>query len=340
MTITHRILILLLLTATAATTWAADEAKPNHMPAIHGALRARYEYSPADEAGRFQMRNARLMLSGNVAPEINYFIQTDLCDRGTMKILDAWGRLRLWNTLALQGGQFRLPFGTDCFKTPGSYIFPNRSFVGKEMNNVRGVGAKLAYTFTFPTSSLVIEGGAFNPTAITDQDVWVKTLAYAAKAQYTMGNMTFATGLQTISPDSVRINLLGGSATWACGRWVVEGEYINKHYTHNRHKTSHGYNVWADYHFPVKAGVFNQASFQTRFDGMTDHSTGARNDHGELTTNNKGRNRVTAGATLTYLSSPARCDLRVSYEKYFYRRCVNPTPADDDKICAELVVKF
>lgn len=333
-------LIATLLAAIATSPAMADESRVDYKPAIHGALRARYEYSTADGKGRFQMRNARLQLSGAIAPSVSYFIQTDLCDRGSMKILDAWGKLGLWQSLALQAGQFRLPFGTDCFRAPGNYIFPNHSFVGIEMNNVRGVGAKLSYTFTLPGSTLSLDGGAFNPTSITDQNVWVSTLAYAAKAQLSTGNVTIATGFQTIVPDSVRTNLTGASVNWTCGHWIVEGEYIYKHYTHNRHKSTHGYNLWADYHFPVKAGVFRQASFQARFDGMTDHSTAVRDSKGLLLTNHPGRNRVTAGGTLTYLATRVRCDVKLSYEKYFYRRSVTPAMGDNDRICAELVVKF
>lgn len=335
-----RIITIILLAIAAIPCLRAEESKVDYRPVISGALRARYEYSTAEGNQRFQVRNARLIVSGNVAPAISYFVQADLCDRGVMKIFDAWGRLRLWQTLALQGGQFRLPFGTDCYRGPGNYIFPNPSYVGWEMNNVRGVGAKMSYTFSLPAGSLFLDGGAFNPTAITDHNVWVRTLAYAAKVQYTLGNVTLATGFQTISPDSVRINLTGASASWNCGRWTVEGEYINKHYTHRRFKTTHGYNLWANYQFPVRAGMFNRASFQARVDGMTDHSTGARNSEGALTANHPGRNRITAGATLTYLSTPVRCDLRVSYEKFFYRRSVTPAAGENDRICAELVVKF
>ena len=32
---------------------------------------------------RFAMRNSRLSLDGKVAPEIDYFLQLDLCDQGT-----------------------------------------------------------------------------------------------------------------------------------------------------------------------------------------------------------------------------------------------------------------
>ncbi|MDE6169848.1 MAG: porin, partial [Duncaniella sp.] len=74
-------LIATLLAAIATSPAMAEESRVDYKPAIHGALRARYEYSTADGKGRFQMRNARLQLSGAIAPSVSYFIQTDLCDR-------------------------------------------------------------------------------------------------------------------------------------------------------------------------------------------------------------------------------------------------------------------
>lgn len=332
------VVIFMLPAFTGAT--AAEDGKVDYRPAIHGALRARYEYSTPDHSGRFQMRNARLMISGNIAPVVYYFIQTDLCDRGSMKILDAYGRLSLSPSFYVQAGQFLPPFGTACFRTPGSYIFANRSFVGKEINSGRSVGAKVSWLHPLPTGSLNLEAGAFNPDSPSRQDVWNSTLAYAARAILKTGSLTTSLGVKSIRPDSIRANLLGGSLNWASGRWTVEGEYIYKHYTNNAHTPCHGYNVWGDYAFPVRVGVFNRASFQARVDGMSDHSSGTRDKEGHLFTDHPGRDRISVGATISYVAAPLRCDVRVSYEKYFYRRGISPSPADNDKICAELVVKF
>lgn len=320
---------------------AEEAAKVDLVPKIHGALRTRWEMDTENDASRFQVRNARVTLNGNIAPAIDYYIQTDLCNAGKMQILDAWGRIGISRQVKFQAGQFRMPFGTDCFRGPANYLFANRSFIGKTMCNVRAVGAKLSYTpFSLESSDLTIEGAAFNPTSINDHNQWVKTMAFAGKAVYRLRNVKFAAGMQSLEPDSVRMNLLGGSVTWSAGRWLVEGEYMNKHYTHKRHKSAHAYNFYADYHFPVKAGVFNQASFQGRFDGMTAHSTGTRNADGELVTNQAARNRVTVGGTLSYIYKNVHCDIRLDYEKYFYHHGVTVPEGEGDKVCAELVIRF
>lgn len=329
------------VSASEATAPADDKNKVDLIPKIHGAFRARWEMDTENSQSRFQVRNARLTLNGMIAPSIDYFFQTDLCDRGKMKILDAWGRIGITPSLKFQGGQFRLPFGTDCFRGPGNYIFANRSFIGGTMNNIRGVGAKLSYSVPVGSkSSLALDAGAFNPTSMADHDIWVKDMAFAGKAVYAIDCFKIAAGAETIIPDSVRINALGASATWSCGGWTVEGEYLNKHYVNKAHKAAHGYNFFVDYGFPVKAGVFNRASAQARFDGMTAQSSGKRNKDGLLDTDIAARNRITIGGTLTYTYKIVRCDVRLNYEKYFYHEGTVVPPGSGDKICAEMVIKF
>lgn len=307
-------------------------------PKFHGALRTRWEMDTESGASRFQVRNARVSIEGRIAPSISYYAQTDLCDRGSMKILDAWGRVGITDNLFVQAGQYRMPFGVDPFRGPASYVFSNRSFVGKQICNVRAVGVKASYTL--PSVPVTVEGGVFNPTSISDHNKYVKTMAYAAKATWSIGNVKLATGLQSLEPDSVRINLVDAGVTWKAGRWTVEGEYMNKHYTNSAHKACSGWVLWADYAMPVKVGVFNSLSVQARYDGMTDHSNGHRNDEGKLFTSDKARDRITAGATLAYRSGAVWCLLRASYEQYFYRHGFIPAVGEGNRAVLEMVVHF
>lgn len=338
----QRIFVFMSCVVSSLFVWADETV--DYRPAIHGALRTRWEMDLENDASRFQVRNARVTLDGKVAPSIDYFIQTDLCDRGTMKILDAWGRIAITDHLKFQAGQFRMPFGVEPFRAPSNYIFANRSFIGKQVCNVRAVGAKIMYNFA--KLPLDVEFGAFNPTSISDHEKWCKTLAYAAKVSYKINKVKLTTGVQSISPDSVRINLIDGSVSWSSGRWLVEGEYMYKHYTHSTHKACNAYCVYGDYKLPVKAGVFNQLSFQGRWDGMTSHSSGKRDmtvwNEGihQLTTTDPARNRVTVGATLSHVYKAVHADVRLNYEKYFYHHDVTPAAGNGDKVVAELVIRF
>lgn len=320
-------------------------------PHVHGALRVRAEGAiDGDErAVRFQVRNARLSLDGHIAPTISYFLQTDLCDRGKMKILDAWGRIDIARPLAIQAGQFRLPFGTDCFRAPSNYIFANRSFIGKQICNIRGVGAKVVSSIPVaPSRTATLEAGVFNPTSMADHDVWVRTLAYAAKLSVPVSRVSLSAGFQSVTPDSLRINRWGASATWTPGPLTFEGEYMYTHYTRSALKTTHSWVLWCDYALPVRLGVFNRASFQARWDAMTPGSSGKRRYitlpdatvRRALAVTDPARQRITLGGTLTYSFRNVHCDIRLDYEKYFRHRGAVITPHDADKLLAELVIRF
>lgn len=323
--------------ADAADTTATTAV--NYIPQVHGVIRGRFETSTKHDDYRFQVRNARVNISGKIAPIIDYFVQADFCDRGKFKMLDAYARLWATKGLGFQAGQFRMPFGVDPFRMPTNYIFANRSTIGKQMCNVRAVGAKVMWQ---PSSlPFSIEAGAFNPGTIDDHTPWHNTLTYATKLTSRFGHMTFVTGFQSVRPDFVRANLFDAAATWESGRWLIEGEYMYKHYTRDRHKPAHAYNIFANYTMPVKAGYFNRLSFQGRFDGLTAHSTAVRNADGDLETNDPARNRITLGSTISYIRTKSMgLDLRVNYEKYFYHSGIEPTAENGDKIVAELVLRF
>lgn len=318
-----------------------ETAQPtvDYTPKIHGVLRTRWEGEFDDQfEQRFQVRNARLSVEGKVLPALSYYVRIDACDRGKMKILDAWAKWGIGHQWFVQAGQFRVPFAVDCFRGPGSYYFANRSFLGKQMMNLRAVGAQAGYQCA--TLPLTVTAGIFNSTPMGDHDTWQRAMTYAAKASYRIKNVTLSASFISTEPDSVRINTVDGAVTWQTGRWIVEGEYQNKHYTNRRHKAADAWNLFASYAIPLQHEYFNQLSFQARFDAMTDHSTGSRNAAKELVTNDPARRRITVGSTLAFIQKPVKAAIRLNYEKYFYDHDVTAPKGESDKVVAELVVKF
>lgn len=317
---------------------AQEAEKVNYMPNIHGVLRPRVEWATGSGEYRFSVRNARVSVDGQVARSISYYVNADFCDRGKIKILDVWARLGIVDGLSVQAGQFRMPFGVDVARGPFTYYFSNRSFMGKQMCNFRAVGMKLSYKL--PAAPLTVEAGIFNPTTIGDHSGWNKKLAYSAKAFYRIGHVTLTTGFMSVLPDGVRANMVDGCVSWSAGRWIVEGEYLYKRYTDNDYKPCHGYNLFADYHMPIKAGVFNRLSFQGRWDGMTGHATHHEPD-GSLSTGDAARNRITLGTTISYIRSKNMfVDLRLDYEKYLYRHDTPHDAEQGDKAVLEIVLRF
>ena len=256
-----------------------------------------------------------------------------------MKFLDGWARFSLPRGFSVQAGQFRIPFGVDSFRGPGGYIFANRSFIGRDMANNRAVGVQAAYASSV-SIPVQVAAGVVSNASITDHSGWNDKMTVAAKATVAPGNFKISGGVQSLSPDSVRLNMADVAVTYAVGRFTVEAEYMYKHYAGTAFDDCHAYNVWADYGMPLRKGLFDRLSFQGRFEGCDAHSTGRRNADGAIVANQPARNRLTVGSTLAYRRKRLRCELQLNYEKYFYDNNYIPQPDRADKLVAELVVVF
>ena len=162
----------------------------------------------------------------------------------------------------------------------------------------------------------------------------------SVKARYTFSNMFVEGGFESARPDSVRINQIDAAIHWSAGGWMVEGEYLYKHYTRHRLDPTHAWNIMADYSMPIKTNTFNRLSFQARYDGITDNSQGSRDADGMLYISQPRFQRATVGATLSYIHPKVRTDVKLNYENYFYPSSSTPSVDDTDKIVLELVIRF
>ncbi len=323
--------------ATRGTGSTAIEEKVDIVPKIHGAIRTRYEgeWDGDDWHQRFQVRNARLSVEGRIIKQISYYARIDACDRGAMKVLDAWAQWSLPRSWRIKAGQFRVPFGIDAFRGPGTYIFANRSFIVKNMANVREVGLQGGY-YGKPGLPLTIEAGVFNSKPKENQNVWQKAMDVAVKAAWRPGEFLLSASFLSMKPYGVRMNLVDAALGWHSGRWIAEAEYQHKHYERMPLDGTDAWSVFGSYALPLKSTVFDNLSFQGRFDAMTANSPGdSAQEYSE-----PARRRVTIGTTLEYLRAPLRVALRLNFEKYFYDSGVDAPVGVDDKVVAELVVKF
>lgn len=312
----------------------------DYRPQLHGTLRGKYEYQTQDQAGRFEVRTARVSVTGLITRDIDYKAEIDLCDEGVIKMLDAYARVRPVRNLRLTIGQMRVPFTIDAHRSPHMQYFANRSFIAKQVGNIRDVGAMMALDFNMGVPAR-IEAGLFNGSGLTGQkDYWTKGINFSAKAQLFLSKqLTMQLSAQKIKPDSVGIMMYDAGLTWKCGRFMAEAEYLYKVYAHDKYKDVHSVDVFANYDIPVRRRLLNKVSPLVRYDFMTDHSDGHRNSAGLLYTTDYQRHRVTAGATLS-LATPFASDLRLNYEKYFYRHDGIPKVSEKDKIVVELMVHF
>lgn len=328
-----------LLIATPDVSAADADTTVSYIPKIHGVMRPRLEVGTKSGDFRFQLRNARVSLEGKISRQIDYYLQVDFCDRGSIRPLDFWARAAIFKGFSLQMGQFRMPFGFDPHRGPANYFFANRSFVGKQVCNYRAVGGKA--TYAVPNTRLKIEAGIFSPNSISDHKKWARRVAASGKLTYDVGNVSMTTGYMTVSPEKKRANMIDAAVCWKSGRWTVEGEYIYEMYPGSDLDGTHAYDIWGNYRFPLKSKLFNAMSVQARFDGMTAHSSLVPDDAGKISLDQPRRNRITIGTTISHLTSKyVFFDVRLNYEKYLYSKGVLPALDEDDKAVLELVVKF
>lgn len=326
------------LRAQTADSSAVKKELPDWMPKVSGTIRGKWELQPNEGESRFEVRTARVALDGKVIPLVEYKAEIDLSDEGRIKMLDAYAGVLPVDGLALRIGQMRVPFSIDAHRAPHKQYFANRSFIAKQVGDVRDVGLYAGYHI--PGAPLILEGGAFNGSGLTDQkDYWTKSFNFSAKVQVPLScGLTLQASMQKISPVGGATYLYDGGMTFQRGRWTLEAEYLRKHYTNRTFSDVNALDAFACYDLPLRK-AFQKMSFLCRYDCMGDHSDGSVNDYGALKLTDGARQRITGGITLS-MAKKMNADIRLNYEKYFYDDISLAKPSERDKAVVELVIHF
>lgn len=325
---------------------AQEEDKVDLTPKVHGTIRGKYEYQTEEGDGRFQVRNARVSLEGKVAKAVEYKAEIDLSDEGQIKMLDAYTKIKPVRGFDFTIGQMRVPFTIDAHRSPHQQYFANRSFIAKQVGNVRDVGATLGYSFNVGIP-IILQAGMFNGSGLTNQkDFWTNNINFSAKAQFFIPrgfNITLST--QKIRPDHISVMMYDAGAYYHAHGWHIEAEYLFKHYEDNAFKNVHAFDAFVNYDIPLRKCFFTKISPLLRYDYMSDHSDGMRyldgeeNTEGSLMINDYQRSRITGGLTFS-IAKPFISDIRLNYEKYFYRSGAVAKPSERDKIVIEVMTRF
>lgn len=330
-----------ILSATAGDDTTATRSLHKYIPEFHGTVRVFYEQSTTDGAGRFSVRNARLSAGGYVLPKVDYLLQVDFCDRGSIKLLDAYVSLRPVRDLRLMAGQMRVPFGIDASRSPHAYFFMNRSFVGKGQGNLRSVGFKAGYTL--PVAPIYIEAGIFNATDRSDHSTWNKRFTFGAKLRWdTSWGFTPQVALMgrahADAPGAHRLTLYDASLSWHDANWWVEAEY--------ERTEVHGFepcdvvSAFAQYGFDTRCQWMNRLSFETRFDASDATTDGVPDASGTLAATHPARKRLTVGTTATYRYGKMQLHFRINYEQYFYNSGTIVSANDNSRLGCALMLHF
>ena len=321
-----------------------ESASPAWMPAIHGTIRAKYEFQNGEEdPHRFQVRNARFSLSGHILPSVFYKAEMDLSDKGEQRMLDAYARLELLPQLKITAGQMRVPFTIDAHRSPHLLYFANRSFIAKQVGSVRDVG--VAVNYRLDTSiPVVLETGLFNGKGLDSeaQEQWNRDLSYSFKGRiFPSSGSNITLGMQSTCPQDVRVFMYNLGGYYQFDKLHIECEYLYKHYKNNQFANVNALNAQFSYAIPLKKTI-HKISLLARYDRMDDHCKSCLRDvvtH-QLQKDQEARQRVTAGVTLS-LGEAYQTDIRLNYEKYFYAAdALLIDPSEKDKLVIELMVRF
>lgn len=315
---------------------------PPNTPEIHGTIRAKYEYEPQIDAGRFEIRNARISVSGKVLPIISYKAEIDLSDEGKIRMLDAYARFSPASIDAsVTMGQMRVPFTIDAHRSPHQQYFANRSFIAKQAGNVRDVGLAAMYRFGRGDAKFTIEGGIFNGSGLTDQkNYWTNNYNFSAKTTASLfDRVALQASVQKTRPDHINIMMWDAGAYYHDSKWHIEAEFLRKKYANGAFPAVNAVDAFICRTFPINKHL-SGISAAGRYDYLSDHSDGITNEDGYLFINDNGRHRMTLGATLHFGGKKLWADLRLNYEKYFYKETAEPGISDRDKFVVELVCRF
>ncbi len=315
-------------------------SKSEYMPEIHGTIRAKYEYEPPIGKGRFEIRNARLSVEGKIIPIVRYKAEIDLSDEGSIKMLDAYIRLQPKENLKFTFGQMRVPFTIDAHRSPHLQYFANRSFIAKQVGNVRDVGAAASWTFG-SYIPLTLEGGIFNGSGLTNQkNFWTNNYNFSFKAFTMISDCINVTlSCQKANVGDINVMMYDAGAYWENARWHIEAEYLRKNYAHNSFSGVNAIDAFAAYRLPLKKGS-SAISFLGRYDYMSDHSNGNKDENGNLALSDPERHRLTGGITLSLGKKNLQADIRLNYEQYFFNKEAIPSISERNKIVAEFVAHF
>lgn len=336
-----QIVIIIVLFAITCLANASDSTKV-YSARIEGTIRGKYEYFTEVNEHRFQVRNARFSLKGNVSPYASYKAEIDLSDEGKTKMLDAYVMLQPKKWWSFTIGQQKVPFSTDNLRSPHNLYFANRSFMGKQLTNLRDVGisANFLNEKKLPVDLTI---GIYNGLGLYTQDktMTLNELSYAARLiVFPKNPLKISLNANTIQPSNIRMTFYNAGLMYDLGNFHIESEYLYKTYSENSlldTKTTTGYVIFSAYKINTpKLKIVKNISPVLRYEGMTRNlKYDIQNSNSIATKIDEARNRVTGGLIIS-LAKPFINDIRLNYERYFWKDGTNA----DSKFVAEFVVHF
>ena len=328
---------LLLLMALLHCSDALAE-KSIYVPTFNGTARIRYEYFTQENKGAFKVRDLRFGVDGYVAPIMSYSAEVNFSDWGRISLVNGFIRLTPVKNLNFLIGQQRIPFTLAAHRFPWEQYFVNRPFVAK-YGGVRDIG--LVGSYKLPKIPLTVQGSLFNCSGLGEHHTFfTHTYGFSFRLISELSKNWFLQA-STIHQKKGTV----WNQNWDIGAyyhnnlWHVEAEYLRKNYRHHSFDAVNAFDFFVYRNFPIEKHNIGGISGAVRYDYISDYSNGVLNEETDaLEINFPECHRLTLGTTLS-LKTKLQADIRLNYEKYFYKNGV-PSPTDGDRLVLEVIAHF
>ena len=311
-----------------------------------GVIKTKFETSVETAAMRFNVRNSRVGVRGDIGAFLSYRVQVELSNEGAFQPLDLFGTLKPTRNLHFLFGQQNIPFDNNYVISPGEMMFANRTFVGKFFTpGTRDMGAVAQYRFRIGNLPMEGQAGMFNGGRINEPQ-WADKTSFAFRLiAGSMDGFRTTAKVYRYNRDPMGNNpeidyfFWGVDARYANSRLRVETEMMKRHSFNDGMNLLGGY-IQGAYTFdlPNPDAMFRILTPAIRIDAMG-YDVG--NSGFEVA-------RLTAGLKFGLTFLPFDSLLRIDYEQYFTEaNLVFPDfrPGRDDhvtdnKVTIELIVRF
>ena len=317
---------------------SAAAAKPSIVKTskFDGVIKTKVETSTEAGVVRFNVRNSRLGIRGDVGGYVSYRVQVELSNEGVFSPLDLHGILKPTKNFSFLFGQQNIPFDNNYIITPAEMMFANRAFAGKFFTpGTRDIGAVTQYRFRIGSFPMEGQAGIFNGGKINDPQ-WTEHPSYAFRLiAGKMDGLRSTAKIYRYSSEQRELFFWGADVHYDNSRLRVEAEMMNRHSNTDGLDLLGAY-IQGAYTFALPdAKMFRSLTPAARWDAMGYDAL------------NFEVNRVTAGINFGLTFIPYDTVFRIDYEQYFVPKGLvfpdfdNRDPhVADNKVTVELVVKF
>ena len=310
---------------------------------IDGVIKTKFETSTEVGAMRFNVRNSRVGVRGEIGEYLGYRVQVEFSNEGVFSPLDMFGTLKFTKNFSFLIGQQLVPFENVFIITPAEAMFANRAFIGKYFTpGTRDIGAVAQYRFNiggFPMEGQVgtFNGGRVNNPQWTSRPSFACRLIAGKMDGFRSTVKMYRYNRETLN-DELELFLWGADVHYANSRLRVEAEVMNRR-SYTTGLDLLGTYVQGAYTFDLhKANMFRNMTPAVRWDAMG-YNVGSEGFDIK---------RITSGISFGLTFIPYDSLLRINYEHYFIRNGIVDFPdfrnrdrhVADNKVTVELLLRF